>query len=108
MLLVMNVKDRYMKIFQRKLEEYYLQVRDYDSKPEGDAQAIDAFMEAGLALEAVTKQELEIVIENTHQQIFGLSAQERRNNENRECLERQDYVKFEIPAWTRKTSRVKK
>lgn len=97
----MDSKDKYLQRFKVRLNEFYLQIRDYDNKDVAMAQGIEAYMEAGLALGAVSTTELEMRIATEHVSVFGVSRQERLQEAKTEALGNGDYAFFDTPAFQR-------
>lgn len=94
-------KDDYLKRFGCKINAFYTQMRDYNKKDQALNQAIEAFMEAGLCLQAVTRSELEQVIAREHLAVFGMDRSERTRQEQVRATESGDYDGFDSPTWLR-------
>lgn len=93
--------QQYLQLFRVRLNEFYLQIRDYDNKDFAMAQGIEAYMEAGLALNAVTKSQLESAIADEHASVFGMSRLERSQEVKQEAMEIGDYAFFDTPTYQR-------
>ena len=93
----------YLSRLRSKLNAFYLRIRDYNDKDLVKAHGIEVFMEAGLSLNAVTQHELEQVIADEHQQVFGMSRQERLRVNKEEAIATRDYAYFDTPTWVRES-----
>jgi ABC-type polysaccharide/polyol phosphate transport system ATPase subunit len=89
--------QQYLQLFRVRLNEFYLQIRDYDNKDVAMAQG----MEAGLVLSAVTKSQLESLIADEHASVFGMSRLERSQEVKQEAMEVGDYAFFDTPTYQR-------
>lgn len=91
----------YLRRFREKLSAFYLKVRDYEVTDPVLAKDVEAFMEAGLCLSAVSKSELEQVIAQEHQSVFGMGLRERSLAAKQYALEKGDFSFFDLPTWRR-------
>ena len=91
----------YQRLIKKRLEEFYFGMRDYEREDMVLMSRIEGLMEAGIALNAVTKRDLELLVDNVHFDVFGKSLAERRKDEReRDCLD-QNYDAFDLPSWQR-------
>lgn len=95
-------KGRYISVLEQRLSHFYISIRDYGKTDIEARSGIEAFMEAGLLLGAVTRAELDSSIDLQHRTVFGMSLGERQQSEKLEANAQGNYVSFDISAWQRK------
>lgn len=93
----MQRKEQYLIQFRTRLNEFYFQKYKYNNTDIAIAQGILAFIEAGIALGAVTQSELEEVIDEQHMDVFCVSRQERLQNARGKFLEVEELAFFDTP-----------
>ena len=93
----MHVKEQYLQQFRTRLNEFYYQQYKYNNRDIAIAQGVLAFIEAGITLGAVTRSELEAVIDERHMEVFGVSRQERLQNARGKFLEVEELAFFDTP-----------
>ena len=63
---------------------------------------LEGFMQAGVFMELTSNQELSELMERIHQQVFGLSIAERRQQQQSRWPEEEiDFSRYEQPAYQR-------
>ncbi len=91
----------YQQLIKKRLEEFYLGMRDYEREDMALMSRIEGLMEAGITLKAVTKRDLEFLVDNVHLEVFGQSLAERRLDERERDRLDQNYDAFDLPSWQR-------
>jgi len=91
----------YQRLIKKRLEEFYFGMRDYEREDMVLMSRIEGLMEAGIVLKAVTKRDLELLVDNVHFDVFGKSLAERRIDERERDRLNQNYNAFDLPSWQR-------
>lgn len=99
-------KEGYISVLEQRLNRFYISIRDYGKTDAEVSSGIEAFMEAGLLLGAVTRAELDSLIELQHKTVFGMSLGERQQSEKLEAHAQGNYVSFDTPAWQRQKVKI--
>lgn len=67
-----------------------------------DKHRIEGFMNAGVFMGIATNSELSVLMESTHQSVFGMSIQDRKNKNNTRWEESIiDYSQYDLPTYVR-------
>jgi len=73
-----EMKSLYLSELHRQLKEIYGYLKLHGTMPSQQKSRAEGFMLAGTRLLLVSKTELETLMEKAHQDIFGMSINERR------------------------------
>lgn len=104
-----EVRARYMTGFEQRLMSIYRQAAAGIEPNAKERDLFNGYMDAGLVTGLVTKDELQALIDQRHQSMFGMTIAERRRLQKKPPgldFDAEDYAFYEVPTWMRKGIRL--
>ena len=107
----MSLNDQYKSIkFKQSVREL---VREYYGAEDDDSEhtkklkyKIEGFFEAGLLVDAATKEDIQLIVDEEHMAAFGMTRLERRTQKSaNKNLDTTDWCIYDEPSIVRKKHR---
>lgn len=96
-------KAEFLNEVDRRLRRLFKASHEGFSFPAAERHRLEGFMNAGIFLNLATKSELAARMELLHQEIFGMSIEQRRQQKGAAWQgEAIDYSCYEAPAYARR------
>ena len=94
-------KQKYISSLKSIMDKYYSVLKNVGSVPVIWEGYVNGYIEAGLLLEVACKGELDIIIQESHQRVFGMSIDERKQRYKKEIKREIDENELDIPTFIR-------
>ena len=95
-------KKRYINEIVRRLTQIYEQIKTGHPADSVNLHRVEGFMNAGVFMGLISNYDLNNLIEQVHQNVFGISVSERRRqNRYQWPQETTDYSGYESPTYER-------
>ena len=92
--------DKYFDSLKKKLRGIFLMIKNGHEVPPDEKKYVEGFMHASVDLGIATRSELEELMEEINQDVFGMSVDERRKVYRNRTLSTN--TAFDTPTWQRK------
>lgn len=95
-------KEDYIKQLRDQAKRIYVQMKAGYRINDSDRYRSEGFINAGIVLGVITREEAKLILEELHQQVIGVSTQQRKAQSKEDWNEPRDYTSYDSPPFTRK------
>ena len=100
--MVMKTREDFHAEFEARLARLYKITRDGYQPPEVERRRLEGFINAGVFIGITSNAEISAIIARVHQEIFGVSVQQKRQQQSGVWPESEvDYAWYDIPTFER-------